>query len=134
MPTQINRRKAATKPEKSTVSAGTLKVYDKLIAGLKSIERKGSAMPYMSMNGHMFSFLNSDGNLSLRLPDSERELFIKKFKTGLTVAHGAIMKEYVDVPDSLFNKTKELQKYFDISYTYVASLNPKVTKKATRKK
>jgi hypothetical protein len=33
------------------------------------------------------------------------------------------------VPDALLKKTRELKKYFDISYGYVGSLKPKPTKK-----
>ena len=35
------------------------------------------------------------------------------------------------VPDSLLSKTEELQRFFEISRTYVGSLKPKAT---TRKK
>jgi TfoX/Sxy family transcriptional regulator of competence genes len=38
------------------------------------------------------------------------------------------MKEYVEVPDALLMKTRELKKFFDLSYTYVKSLKPKPTK------
>jgi hypothetical protein len=39
------------------------------------------------------------------------------------------MHEYVEVPDALLSKTRELKKYFDLSYAYVASLKPKPTTK-----
>jgi len=39
------------------------------------------------------------------------------------------MKEYVAVPDTLLGKTKELQKYLDLSYEYANTLKPKPTKK-----
>jgi hypothetical protein len=37
--------------------------------------------------------------------------------------------EYVTVPDSLLKNTKELAKYFALSYEYVGSLKPKPSKK-----
>ena len=40
-----------------------------------------------------------------------------------------MLKEYVEVPDALLEKTRELKKYFDLSYAYVGSLKPKPTKK-----
>jgi TfoX/Sxy family transcriptional regulator of competence genes len=44
------------------------------------------------------------------------------------------MKEYVTVPDSLLGNTKELRKYFDLSYQYVQTLKPKPSKRASQKK
>jgi TfoX/Sxy family transcriptional regulator of competence genes len=77
----------------------------------------------------MFTLLEPSGTLALRLPEVEREKFLKKYETKLHEAYGAVMKEYVSVPDSLFKNTKELQKYLAISYDYTATLKPKPTKK-----
>jgi TfoX/Sxy family transcriptional regulator of competence genes len=103
--------------------------YEKLIATNPKVERKGTTMPYTSVNGHMFSFLTKLGRLALRLPELERDAFLKKYKTTLCEQHGTILKEYVEVPDSLLTKTQELKKYFDISCAYVASLKPKPTRR-----
>jgi len=43
-------------------------LYEKLVSTIPSIEIKGATMPYTSFNGHMFSFLDNDENLGLRLP------------------------------------------------------------------
>jgi len=109
--------------------AANLDLYEKLVATNPSVTRKGATMPYTSMNGHMFSFLAKDGKLALRLPSGERETFMEKYQTELCVQHGAVMKEYVVIPDDLLENTKELKKYFDVSYEYVSSLKPKPTKK-----
>jgi TfoX/Sxy family transcriptional regulator of competence genes len=69
--------------------------------------------------------------MALRLPVEAREAFLKKYKTRLCEQHGTVLQEYVEVPDSLLRKTRELKEYFDLSYAYVASLKPKPT---TRKK
>jgi hypothetical protein len=100
-------------------------LYDKLLATHPKIERKGAANPYTSLNGHMFTYLNPSGTLALRLPEKEREEFLKKYKTTLFEDYGAAMKEYVTVPDSLFQRTKELSKYLDLSYAYIKSLKTK---------
>lgn len=55
-------------------------------------------MPYTSVNGHMFSFLDKNGEMGLRLPQPERDEFIKKYDTKLLVQHDKVMKEYVVVP------------------------------------
>jgi hypothetical protein len=106
-----------------------LDLYEKLVATNPNVTRKGNTMPYTSMNGHMFSFLAKDGKMALRLPTKERELFMERYETDLCVQHGAVMKEYVVVPDGLLERTEELQSYFEVSYEYVSSLEPKPTKK-----
>jgi TfoX/Sxy family transcriptional regulator of competence genes len=107
-----------------------LEWYDKMVAAFPEIERKGAGMPYTSLNGHMFSFMSKEGKIGIRLPEDEREAFLKKYKTELFKTHGTVLKEYVTVPGSLLKNTKELKKYFEISYELVKSLKPKpVTKK-----
>jgi TfoX/Sxy family transcriptional regulator of competence genes len=111
--------------------ADKVALYEKLVATNPKVERKGAALPYTSLNGHMFSMLTPVGKLALRLPEEERNAFLKKYKTKLVEQYGAVLKEYVEVPDALLKKTQELKRFFDLSYAYVASLKPKPT---TRKK
>src|SRR5690349_1590587 len=94
--------------KKSTASSETLDLYEKLVATNPKIERKGAANPYTSLNGHMFSYLHPSGSMALRLPDAEREEFLKRYKTKLFEAYGVIQKEYVTVPDGLLRNTEEL--------------------------
>ena len=67
--------------------------------------------------------------MGLRLPQEERETFLEKYGTTLYESHGAIMKEYVAVPDALLQNTAGLAPYLDLSYAYTRSLKPKATKK-----
>lgn len=106
-----------------------LEAYDELIATVPEIERKGVSMPYTSVNGHMFSHLSKEGSMGLRLPKEEREAFLEKHDTKLYEQHGAIMKEYVTVPDELLKETDEMRVYLESSYVYVKTLKPKPTKK-----
>ncbi|HLQ39117.1 MAG TPA: hypothetical protein VK348_15010 [Planctomycetota bacterium] len=115
----------------ATIPADKLACYEKLVATVQQLERKGAAVPYTSCNGHMFSYLSTDGTLGLRLPAGEREAFLKQYKTRLCVNYGVVMKEYVAVPDALLRSTRLLQRYFAISLAYVRGLKPKPT---TRKK
>ena len=114
--------------KQSNSSTEAIALYDKLIAANPMIERKGDANPYTSLNGNMFTLLYQSA-LAIRLPEDEREKFLKKYKTTLFEAYGAVMKEYVAVPDALLKKTKELEKYLAISYEYAKILKPKPTKK-----
>jgi TfoX/Sxy family transcriptional regulator of competence genes len=115
--------------KKSSIPVDKSELYDKLLATHPKIERKGASMGYTSLNGHMFTLLGPSGILALRLPEEEREKFLKKYKTKLFEAYGAVMKEYVSVPDALFKNTNELKKYLATSYDYIATLKPKPTKK-----
>jgi TfoX/Sxy family transcriptional regulator of competence genes len=118
--------------KKSPIAADKIALYEKLIATMPEVTRKGADNPYTSLNGNMFSLLLSpDGRMALRLPLDEREKFLKKYKTTLFEAYGTVMKEYVAVPDALLRKTKELSKYFELSYAYARTLKPKPT---TRKR
>jgi hypothetical protein len=116
--------------KKTVIPDEKVALYDKLIATNPKIERKGAKNPYTALNGHMFTLLNPpNGDLAIRLSEEEREKFIKKYKTKIFVAYGAVMKEWVAVPDALLKKTKELAKYLDLSYEYVKTLKPKPSKK-----
>lgn len=123
----------ATKKETGNVPADKLALYDKLIATNPAIERKGVKLPYTSANGNMFTFISEAGLVGIRLPEDDREQFLKHYHTTLFEAHGAIMKEYVTVPDALLRKTDELKQYLDISFEYVKTLKPKAQKKAKAK-
>lgn len=109
-----------------------VKLFDALIASNAEVERKGATMPYTSVNGNMYSFLDKDGKMALRLPADDREAFIQKYGTHLHESYGAVMKEYVTVPDGLLEKTEELKSYLDMSFEYAKSLKPKPTKKSSK--
>jgi hypothetical protein len=115
-------KKNSSPPEK-------IALYDKLIATNPEIERKGAANPYTSLNGNMFTVFLPPGRMALRLPEDERETFLKKYKTAFFEAYGTVMPEYAAVPDSLLSKTMELKKYLVISYEYAKTLKPKPTTK-----
>lgn len=115
--------------KESTIAPYKLEAFKKLIDTLPGIELKGASMPYTSVNGHMFSFLDKDGNFGLRLPATERNTFIDTYQTRLCEAHGTILKEYVFVPEDLFKKAEEIKAWFEKSFNYVRDLKPKPTKK-----
>jgi hypothetical protein len=110
---------------KTEIPAEALDRYDRLVRERPHFERKGVGLPYTSVNGHMFTFLSAEGVLGVRLPTDKREEFLAQWETKLFVAHGAVLKEYVVVPDRLFRNTGEVLKYMDLSYQYVVGLKPK---------
>jgi hypothetical protein len=113
------------------VAAELLERYDRVIAAQPGVERKGAAMPYTSVNGNMFSYLDR-GHLVLRLPAVEREAFLERHSTTLHEAYGIVQKEYVDVPDEVFDDPDQSGAYFQVSCAYAASLRPKPTKRTPR--
>lgn len=113
-------------------SQAKLDLYRKLIETHPDIELKGKTLPYTSHNGNMFSFLSKEGKVGLRLGKAEREAFIQKYNTRLCEQYGAVMQEYVEVPDALLAKTAELKPYLALSYAYVQSLKPKAPKKKAK--
>lgn len=115
---------------KKAVGSDKIEFYEKLIATLPEVERKGAANPYTSLNGNMFTLLHQSQRLAIRLPEDLRKKFLKKYKTTLFEAYGTVMKEYVAVPDALLKNTKELKNYVAASYAYAKTLRPKPTKKA----
>jgi TfoX/Sxy family transcriptional regulator of competence genes len=116
-------------PRKKDAAHSKVALYDKLIATMPKLERRGAANPFTALNGNMFTLLHQSATLAIRLPEEEREKFIKKYKSSLFEAYGAVMKEYVTVPDALLANTKELQKYLAKSYEYAKTLKPKPTNK-----
>jgi TfoX/Sxy family transcriptional regulator of competence genes len=105
--------------------SANLELYEKAVATLPQVERKGKTMPYTSHNGHMFSFLTKEAKLAIRLSDEEREAFVEKYGTGPVVQYGAVMKEYVEVPQELLQNTDQLKQYLELSYEYIGTLKPK---------
>ena len=117
------------KAAKKQASNPQVELYERLLATVPGIECKGEANPYTALNGNMFTLLHQSQTLAIRLPEDEREKFLKKYKTTLFEAYGAVMKEYVRVPEAMLGKTAALSKYLKMSYEYARTLKPKATAK-----
>ncbi len=113
--------------KKNEIPPEKLALYAALVATNSEVEQKGASVPYTSVNGHMFSYLNAEGSMALKLPKQERETFLDTYDTTLFEAYGIVQKEFVTVPDALLANTEELKPYFDISFEHTRSLKPKPT-------
>jgi hypothetical protein len=102
-----------------------LKLYDALVATNSKFERKGKTMPYTSANGYMFSLLNKDGEFGIRLSKESQKKFKETHNSTIFKSYGAVMRDYVLVPNELLNNLESLSPYLDESYEYVMSLPPK---------
>ncbi|HEY3951166.1 hypothetical protein [Phenylobacterium sp.] len=107
--------------------ADKVRLYEALIAGLPGVERKGAKFPYTSLNGNMFSILSTTGVMGLRLAKADREAFLRDHAAKLYESHGAVMPEYVAVPDALLADTAAMTPYVAKSFAYAQTLRPKPT-------
>ena len=106
-----------------------LEFYDRLIDTNPNFERKGKTMPYTSANTHMFSLLNKDGEIGIRLSKEAGQKFMEEHQTTRFKSHGSFMQGYVLVPEKLFDDLELLSSYLNQSYDYVMSLKPRAPKK-----
>lgn len=90
---------------------------------------KGAKNPYTARNGHMFSFLDGEGMMALRLSDELRDDFFSRYESGPVTQYGSVMRGYVSVPADLLANADELREWFDKSYEWIGTLEPKSTKK-----
>ncbi|WP_420601541.1 TfoX/Sxy family protein [Flagellimonas sp.] len=102
-----------------------LKIYDEVVATNPNFERKGKTMPYTSANGYMFSLISKDDELGIRLSKEATIEFDKAFGAKPFKSHGATMREYVLIPESLLADQETLGKYLQKGYEHVMSLPPK---------
>ena len=102
--------------------------HDAIVAATPDIERTGKTMPNTSANGYMFSLLDKDGELGIRLPKTSIADFEKAHMAGETSdfrSHGSVMRDYVRIPPDLMDEPSTLSRYLSDGLAYVMSLEPK---------
>ena len=104
--------------------------FERLLATIPELQRKGAQLPYAAVNGNIFTLLGADGVMGLRLAAEDREFLLAKGGK-LYEAYGAVMKEYVAVPPALLADTAAMTPWLAKSWAYAQGLKPKAT---TRKK
>lgn len=102
-----------------------LKLYDSIVEQCPDFERKGKKTIYTSANGYMFTLLNKEAEIGIRLSKESQEAFKVKHNATEYKSNGAIMRDYVKVPETLYSDTKLLVDYFNDSYNFVMTLKPK---------
>ena len=114
---------------KYTGPADKLELYESLVASVDGVERKGAANPYTSRNGHMTSFIDREGEISIRLATDDREEFMETYDSRISVQYGSEMKEFVVIPDALLEDLEAARQWFIRGWEWVGSLDPKPTKR-----
>ena len=77
----------------------------------------------------MFSFLDRDGAMALRLSKESTDEFLSTYESGPVIQYGSVMMGYVSIPDDLLSDTAELGSWFEKAYHWIGTLEPKPTKK-----
>ncbi len=101
-----------------------LAIFDQIVAEA-NFERKGKTMPYTSDNGHMFSLLNKDGEIGIRLSREAGEKFMDEHQSTRFKSHGSFMRGYVLIPDTMLKDTAKVAAYLKQGHAFVMSLDPK---------
>ena len=104
------------------------KEYEALVSAQWSMEVKGSANPYTSLNGNMFSFLDKAGNLAVRLSPEERNAHNSTYGLGPVEQYGSVMKDYVWVPEEVLERADQTEQLMQDAIRFARSLKPKPTK------
>jgi hypothetical protein len=107
------------------------RLYEAAVAATKGVELKGAAMPYTSLNGNMYSFLDKVGVVAVRLGEAERVALTKLGGEPYVHESGAAMKEYVSLPLKVLADAGRASMWLGKSLAYAKTLKPKAT---TRKK
>lgn len=102
-----------------------LVIYEQLVALCPAFERKGKTSPYTSANGYMFSQLNKAGEIGIRLSKESGKRFKEKYNTTEFRSYGAVMRDYVLIPDSMLENLELLAPYLNEAHEHVLSLPPK---------
>jgi TfoX/Sxy family transcriptional regulator of competence genes len=104
-------------------------LFEQLTAGLPMAEpRRMFGNPAAFANGQMFASLFGE-HMILRLPEAEREAFIKAYDTHLFAPMpGKPMREYVEVPPALLKAGRPLEEWLLKGAAYAQSLPPKKAK------
>ncbi|MBO6524151.1 MAG: hypothetical protein JJ971_10010 [Balneolaceae bacterium] len=103
-----------------------IELYRSIIDHVEGIELKGKTMPYTSVNGRMFSQLNKDGEIGIRLSEVEMQKFFSKFPDSKPFkSYGATLKGYVLIPEEMLADPALIGEYLAMSYQHVLTLEPK---------
>ena len=91
--------------------------------------------PTYFINNNMFAGIHQD-TIMLRLSQKDREEILANYDevAPFEPIEGRIMREYVALPESIYNDTDTLHEFLNRSYQYTLSLPPKEPGPRTRRK
>ncbi|MCX9083619.1 MAG: TfoX/Sxy family protein [Candidatus Methanoperedens sp.] len=106
------------------------KFLDKKISSLDVQKKKMFGCPVYFANDNMLAGV-FENDIFLRFSEQDREKIISENDEVMPFEpmKGRVMKEYLVLPDSLYNDPEKFQELLGSSYEYVLSLPPKQKKK-----
>ncbi len=132
--TKKKTTKTTKKPRPKSKSASRIPpeavtAFDKVLAAIPGVERKGAASAYTSVNGNMFSFLTEEGGIALRMAKDERQALLDKGQADVCIQYNTVMKDYALFPLADLKRTAAMTKRFKACYAYAKTLPAKATTK-----
>lgn len=104
-------------------------LFERAIAESDRIERKGKANPYTSTNGHMFSQINKDDQLGIRLPKPRQKALHEQYGAGPFKSYGATMRDYVCLTHDMLADPGFITALLEEGFDFVAAMPPGGKKK-----
>lgn len=104
-------------------------LYEAAIAAAGAFERKGKANPYTSANGHMFSQINKDDQLGIRLPKPRQAELLAAYGAGPFKSYGATMRDYVCLTDEMLSQPDLISDLLKEGHMFVSAMPPGGKKK-----
>ena len=71
-----------------------LALYETLVASVEGVDRKGAANPYTSRNGYMTSFIDKEGEVSIRLHEADRASFMQQYDSRISQQYGKRLQKH----------------------------------------
>ena len=104
--------------------ADLITLFETAIAASDQIERKGKANPYTSANGHMFSQINKDDQLGIRLPKPRQAELLEQYGAGPFKSYGATMRDYVCLTDEMLETKGLVTQLLEEGFAFVSAMPP----------
>ncbi len=82
-------------------------------------------MIYTSVNGHMFSILNKDGETGIRFSKETQKEYMEKYDSTLFKSYNAVMRGYILITEKMPEDEENVIGLLNESYDYEMSLDPK---------
>lgn len=99
-------------------------LFEAAISAGDHIDRKGKANPYTSANGHMFSQINKDDQLGIRLPKPRQKALLDEYGAGPFKSYGATMRDYVCLTDEMLSDQALITSLLQEGLAFVSAMPP----------
>jgi len=99
-------------------------LFEAAISATDLMDRKGKANPYTSANGHMFSQINKDGQLGIRLPKPRQKALLEEYGAGPFTSYGATMRDYVCLTDQMLADQALITSLLQEGLAFVSAMPP----------